>query len=271
MKFLYLALVIALLNVSSVFSIDVPEGADAIFHQMRNSNVVALATLKSMDKTKFTFVIQKNLLAQTGKEIVVSRFSLENSHGISIKENTNYLLFLKQKRLTGGILIGYSFAMGGYSLQPVGERDFNGISDVVADYVRFKGDKASLKAALLNHNLKANGYVQYSTVVDLDTHGMMDATVAETLAERVKSGKLTDPRAKFTIVNRIQHFGLKKFAPILESMILNTNENISVRTASLKGLQKFGDQAALARVAPVLVEGMSGRLRRTTIDIVNPR
>ncbi|HAZ12282.1 MAG: hypothetical protein A2X86_03505 [Bdellovibrionales bacterium GWA2_49_15] len=267
---LFFTLLLASILAAPLRATDTPEGADAFFHQMRNANIVVLATLKAQDAERFTFVLNKSLLGAVDAQIVLPRFSMELANGVLPRVGGSYLLFLKQRKILGrrGIV---GWAMGGYSIQEVKGAEFDLLSDVVADYVRYKTDANGLKQALMKHSAQKIGYVQYSTISDLDTRGLLNAKDAGLLAERLKGGHIIDARAKLSVVNKIKHFNLKQFAPLLESMIMNTNENISVRTSSLRGLQQFGDQAALARVAPVMVDGMSGRLRRTTIDIVKPR
>ena len=270
MKITLFLILMACMMALPVLATDTPEGADAFFHQMRNANTVVLATLKTQDAERWTFVLNKLLIGTADQQIVLPRFSLELANGVFPRVGGSYLLFLRHRKILGrgGII---SWAMGGYSLQEVKSGEFDTLSDVVADYVRYKTDPNGLKQALMKHSALNIGYVQYSTISDLDTRGLLNAQDTSVLAERLKSGRIIDARAKFSVVNKIKHFNLKQYAPVLESMIMNTNENISVRTASLHGLQQFGDQAALARVAPVMVDGMSGRLRRTTIDIVKPR
>lgn len=266
-----ITLFITLILISaSVLATDTPEGADAFFHQMRNSNMVVLATLKAQDAERYTFALNKSLLGAADQKIVLPRFPLELANGVFPRLGGNYLLFLKQRKVLGRMTI-VGWAMAGHSIQEVKSGEFDALSDVVADYVRYKTDPNGLKQALMKHSGLNIGYVQYSTISDLDTRGLLNAQDAGVLAERLKNGRIIDARAKFSVVNKIKHFNLKQYAPVLESLIMNTNENISVRTSSLRGLQQFGDQAALARVAPVMVDGMSGRLRRTTIDIVKPR
>jgi hypothetical protein len=142
---------------------------------------------------------------------------------------------------------------------------------VVSDYVAFSGDKNRLAQRLLEVADSKDQYLQYSAVRDLSTVVPPTAAIATALATKLKNGTIRSNDAKLDIVEKITKFRLTAFSPVLESLVINGQENISVRGAGLVSLERMGQSDAVRRVAPFAVNDNSGRLRRIGIDVVKPR
>jgi len=251
-------------------AVDVPEGGDAIYHQVRNANAVVFATLTSSDKSFLYFNLLKGLNRKMPATFKIGRALAPGHDQLVLKNTATYLLFLKVNRLSERLGI-YSLAMGEYSVSPMNRKFMNDYESVISDYMKFRGNNAALAKSLMLHVDKRIPYLQYSAVKDMAMRGMLDETASTELAEKMRNGIIVDPRAKLEIVRKISKFKMTTYTPILEQLIVDNSENVSVKSASLTALDHMGQVEALRRVAPAMLEHRSGRLRRVTIDIVKPR
>lgn len=260
--------VVSFANIANAY--DAPYGADGIFHQQRSSRAIAFVKYLSSDLKHHQFTVVKMLKGKLPATIKVAVDNNEDAPTPLLKKENTYLAFLNGTTFSARTGI-YSFPVGGYSVKPVSERSIAQVEEVVLDYINFSNDRKALAEKLLRHADSANPYIQYSAVRDLTTFTPSNRAVAEALAQKLKAGTIKVADVKADVVEQIVKFKLTNFSPVLESLVLNTNETVSVRGSSFVALERLGDTAAVRRVAPATVNDQSGRLRRIGIEVIKPR
>lgn len=249
---------------------DAPFGSDGIYFQQRASSYVAFISYVKSDGRHHSFNVVKTIKGKLPKLVRIPVVAHEEAPLPRMKAGQVYLAFLKANRLTSRLGI-YQLPMQGMSIRTVPVRMQAKYEEVVKDYVAFAGDKARLSQKLLAHADVADEYLQYSAIRDLTTVFPPSSAIAQNLGKKLQSGKIRSSDAKLDVVEQISRFKLTGFTSVLESMILNSRENVSVRSAGLVSLERMGQVEAIRRVAPTVVNDPSGRLRRIGIDVIKPR
>jgi hypothetical protein len=266
-----LSIILSFLCLSlTVKAYDAPYGSDGIFHQQRASSIVAFISFSSTDRLFHNFNVVKTMKGKLPTTLKISAATGEQAPLPRMKTGQVFLAFLKGDALAARRGV-YSLPMQGMSLHAVSPRMAAKYEEVVADYIKYAKDKDALAERLLAHSEVPDEYIQYSAVRDLTSVFAPKAQVAQALALKLQRGKIRSANAKLDVVEQITRFKLTAFTPVLETMILNSTERVSVRAAGLVSLERMGQTEAIRRVAPTVVNDQSGRLRRIGIDVIKPR
>src|SRR5262249_55167496 len=148
--------------------------------------------------------------------------------------------------------VNFQLAMSYYSIQDVSGQDRKAYRTAIGAYLRNAGDKERLKPELKRLAGSRLPYLQYSAVVDLKMEDLIQDSDVGWLAGLVANRQLTDPRARGIVVQQIGRFRARRFSDVLEGVVRDPKESVSVRAEALRTLEEFGAQESLKALAPVV-------------------
>ncbi len=137
--------------------IDIPFGGDAILHQLKNAQIVALARLKTREPKAFIFTRDQALRGD-----VPARFTVPANdtylQELRPRPGSNYLLYLKP-----GAGATLELSMSFYSVQEVPQGQAPVVTEAIKTYLRDMNNKRALKPSLLRL-AAARGRRMFNTV-----------------------------------------------------------------------------------------------------------
>ena len=247
------------------YALDIEEGGDAIFYQLRAAKQVVIAKLERKDKDFFDFSRVANLYREVQTQFRVSvTDSFASDAEISV--GRTYLLYLHELRDKPGT---YSLVASIYSIQPVNVTEFRDYRDVIGDYVKFGNDPVALKQALFRNFDHKVPYIQYSAAMDLSVRRLLVKEDADHLAALLSAGKIVNPRARVALIEHLGRFETVRHASVLEHIAKNSREPVSVRSASLDALYQMKAVDTLKNLVKVIDADQSLKLKRKLREIGN--
>ncbi len=257
---------LGLTNATPARALDVPEGGDALFHQLRASSLVAVGSFQARTPTgALQFKTLSSVVGELGTAFTVQGDTYTN--GLPLKQGVEVIVFMKGKGLIGPILrpLPYTLATSINSIQPFDSRFSGDLKLIVADIQKVRGDKRALKETLMKWRDHASSYIQESVVLDLINHTVFEAQDAALLGQTLQAGKLSSLEARLEIIRQLEKFKLNSFNGFLVKLVSTENESVALKVAALDVLGATGDQASLRQLATVVGNGQSLRLKERYI------
>ncbi len=258
-----LTMTTALVALWSTFAsaLDVPEGGDAFFHQLRASATTVVAKLNQVGDKGLEFSTDQVLSGpEVGAKFVVRQDDFLRRAPLQVGDH--YLMFLRGKRPGLPVLIGgYSLATSISSLFEVQETDVRELKIVIDDYAKFKEDRVALKRALLVHAKSKVAVIQRSAVSDLIGFTRFELSDARILGGLLAEGVIIDSRARQDIVLQLERFKISDFNRILIGLIKSKRETVAVKVAAIDALATMKDDKALSEVSLDVQAHQSLRLK----------
>lgn len=253
----------ALLTVAVIFggavahAIDIPEGGDAIFYQLRASTDTVIAELVKQQGPTYEFRVTSTL---SGRAPV--SFTITDEPGYlaskNLKQGRSYLLYLRDSGSKPAVTLSTSL----YSVQEVEADESATYKEVIAAYRQALGDKQALKPILLKGTATKIPYIQYSAVQDLQYLNLMTKDDVERLGTMLEEQQIIDSRAKKLIIQRLGSKHFSRFAPLLGRIAQNASEPLSVRSASIDSLFELDAKEQLKNLQTAIDKEPSLSLRR---------
>jgi hypothetical protein len=245
-KILAAALVFGCSTASAAFATDLPYGGDALYHQLQASGDVAIARLTGRHPGILEFTLLESLEGSLPLDFTVDA----NEPGLSsLRVGGAYLLFLNASRDSG---VQFQLATSYYSIRNVRGQDRRAYRTAVDTYLRNVSDKASLKPELRRLAASRLPYLQYSAVVDLERLHLLGGADVTWLAGLLSRGQLADPSARGIAVQQIGRFRAREFTGLLENVVRDNHESVSVRANAFRTLEQLGATESLRALAPVV-------------------
>jgi hypothetical protein len=243
---------------ASAYATDIPEGGDAVYHQLRGSSDAVIADLRP-STVGYLFEVVQQLRGTAPTSFYLDVDSAEEKE--ALRPGQRYLLFLEKGRS------GPQLALSYYSAVAIEAADTAAYADFIRSYVKLMSDKASLKPLLLRSAGGVLPYISYSSVSDLASLGLLTSTDVTSLARMMDAGQITDGRAKAVIIGQVVKFRLTDLVPMLERLAGDRAQTILVRSRSLDALSQLNATDALRNVARLIEDDPSLHLRRKMAEI----
>jgi hypothetical protein len=247
-----------LLCAASALAIDIPEGGDAAYHQLRASTDAVIADLRP-SAVGHLFEVVQQLRGSAPASFYLDMEGGEEKEPLRVGQR--YLLFLEKGRS------GPELALSFYSAIPIEAADTAATADFVRSFAKLMADKAALKPLLLKSAGLLLPYIQYSAVSDLAQLGLLLPADVASLARMVDAGQITDGRAKAIVVGQVVKFQLTNLLPMLERLALDRTQPMLVRSRSLDAMSQLNATDSLRKVAGAIADDPSLHLRRKLAEI----
>lgn len=242
-------------------AIDLPEGGDAIFYQLRGAKSAVLAKLSKVNKDsslEFTKVADLN-----GQHPATFQVAVASDLPMPApKVGETYLLYLDLVKAPSS----FALAMSIYSIRPVASTEVKNYQAVFAAYLKGKTDAAAFKKTLLSTVDQKDAYLQYSAVSDLITRRLLTVKELPLLWSKLKAGALVEVQARTLVVQQAGRLGQKTLTPDLEALVKNVKEAASVRIMALSALRQLKAEDSLKKLAPIITTDPSLKLKLRALE-----
>jgi hypothetical protein len=243
---------------ASAHATDIPEGGDAVYHQLRASSDVVIADLRP-SVVGYLFEAVQQLRGAAPASFYLTPDNAEERD--ALRAGQRYLLFLQRGRSGPELAVSY------YSAIAIDPADTAAFADFIRSYVKVMSDKAALKSLLMRSAGLLLPYIPYSSVADLVGLGLLNASDVTSLAKMMDAGQVTDAKAKGILVGQIVKFRLTELVPTLQRLAVDRAQPLLVRSRSLDALYQLRATDALRSVAAQIEDDPSLHLRRKMADI----
>lgn len=250
-----IALVLFLTLTSGVAAaIDIPQGGDAIFYQLRASSDAAIMKFVRQDAKGFHFETVSALRGQVGKQLSVPDDGYLGS--LRLQPGQSYLLYLRDGTLATSL----------YSMHKVLPAEQAVYKEVIGAYTQNLEKREALKPTLKKNFTHKVPYIQYSAVADLMTLQLVTNDDLQELGKLMGDKKIVDPRARQMIINQIGIKQLKQFTPTLDKVVRDKSEPVFVRSAAVDALTEMKAKDTLQKLGPVIDQDQSLTLKRKVLQ-----
>ncbi|HZH03059.1 MAG TPA: hypothetical protein VEY30_04685, partial [Myxococcaceae bacterium] len=239
MRHFFLTSAVVLAFSIPALAIDVPEGGDALYHQLRSSERTVIAQYEGRGQRGAAFTSQAPLRGQ-----LPSRFEVPTDAYLpseSLRPGASYLLFLSEER------DGLRLPTGPSALRPFDLRDAPALREAIARYEEGAKDKAVLKKYALELLGSPVAFLQYSAAADLTRLGLLGKDEIPLVGRLLTGGQPVEPQARQLLLRHLGRLEAKEYATYLEKVLGSREEPVSARVAALDGLRFMGNVEAIRR------------------------
>lgn len=247
---------------TSTLALDVPEGGDALGHQLRGSQAVAFAELADTGGT-LAFRRAQALVGRVPDGFQVPADEYVRAAGL--KSGNFYVVFLNSA-LRGR----WALSMSRYSLVLAGANDVGAYRDAIRMYQGAGLDRAAFRKAALALLDSRVEHLQYSGMSDLARRGLFTANDAPRIA-RVALDMRAPPEARKIALRQLGRLGAKAHAETMGDVLGDPAEPVSVRMAALDGLDTMGETQVIAKHSEAVSAERSPKLKARTFEAARRR